>query len=149
MKSQRPGVQEDVFMCFAGFFSWFVRSQIQNMWHSSSVTMERSHSQQVWQLHSHSLSSRYNDKIHVLLKWWELNKKLPTLEVEYWLYYTLCVRVCVPSAPGSPLRREKMSDVEEEDTSGSPGSSCLSLKSDRSKGDPPDFSDGPGPSDTK
>ncbi|XP_044044688.1 protein NLRC3-like [Siniperca chuatsi] len=38
---------------------------------------------------------------------------------------------------------------EEEDRAESPGSSCLSLKSDRSKHDPPNFSNEPGPSDTK
>ncbi|XP_044032086.1 NACHT, LRR and PYD domains-containing protein 12-like [Siniperca chuatsi] len=38
---------------------------------------------------------------------------------------------------------------EEEDRAESPGSSCLSLKSDWSKADPPDFSNEPGPSDTK
>ncbi|XP_070850213.1 NACHT, LRR and PYD domains-containing protein 12-like [Chaetodon trifascialis] len=38
---------------------------------------------------------------------------------------------------------------EEEDRAESPVSSCLSLKSDRSKGDPPHFSHEPGPSDSK
>uniref|UniRef100_UPI0037E8FB61 protein NLRC3-like n=1 Tax=Semicossyphus pulcher TaxID=241346 RepID=UPI0037E8FB61 len=38
---------------------------------------------------------------------------------------------------------------EEEDRADSVVSSCLSLKSDRSKGDPPLFSNEPGPSDTK
>ncbi|KAI3376851.1 hypothetical protein L3Q82_000107 [Scortum barcoo] len=38
---------------------------------------------------------------------------------------------------------------EEEDRSESAGSSCLSMKSDRSKTPPPDFSNEPGPSDTK
>ncbi|KAM9337474.1 protein NLRC3-like [Symphorus nematophorus] len=38
---------------------------------------------------------------------------------------------------------------EEEDRSESPVSSCLSMKSDRSKEDPPFFSNEPGPSDTK
>ncbi|XP_044032093.1 protein NLRC3-like isoform X5 [Siniperca chuatsi] len=38
---------------------------------------------------------------------------------------------------------------EEEDRAESPGSSSLSLKSDRSKGNNPDFSNEPGPSDTK
>ncbi|XP_042266692.1 NACHT, LRR and PYD domains-containing protein 12-like isoform X1 [Thunnus maccoyii] len=38
---------------------------------------------------------------------------------------------------------------EEEDGAESLISSCLSMKSDRSKGDPPDFSNEPGPSDTK
>ncbi|KAI3354982.1 hypothetical protein L3Q82_004773 [Scortum barcoo] len=38
---------------------------------------------------------------------------------------------------------------EEEDRSESAGSSCLSLKSDRSKGQPPFFSNEPGPSDSK
>ncbi|XP_027131275.1 uncharacterized protein LOC113744721, partial [Larimichthys crocea] len=41
------------------------------------------------------------------------------------------------------------SEEEEEDRAESPGSSCLSMKSDRSKGHPPDISDEPGPSDTK
>nr|XP_046251527.1 NACHT, LRR and PYD domains-containing protein 12-like isoform X4 [Scatophagus argus]XP_046251528.1 NACHT, LRR and PYD domains-containing protein 12-like isoform X5 [Scatophagus argus] len=38
---------------------------------------------------------------------------------------------------------------EEEDRAESPVSSCLSMKSDWSKGRPPDLSDEPGPSDTK
>uniref|UniRef100_A0A4W6BQ37 NACHT domain-containing protein n=1 Tax=Lates calcarifer TaxID=8187 RepID=A0A4W6BQ37_LATCA len=38
---------------------------------------------------------------------------------------------------------------EEEDRAESPGSICLSMKSDRSKGKPPVFSNEPGPSDTK
>ncbi|XP_041816909.1 protein NLRC3-like [Chelmon rostratus] len=38
---------------------------------------------------------------------------------------------------------------EEEDRAESSASSCLSMKSDRSKGRPPDFSHEPGPSDTK
>ncbi|KAM9321779.1 protein NLRC3-like, partial [Pholidichthys leucotaenia] len=38
---------------------------------------------------------------------------------------------------------------EEEDRAESGGSTCLSLRSDRSRGKPPDFSDGPGPSDSK
>ncbi|XP_070783886.1 NACHT, LRR and PYD domains-containing protein 12-like [Enoplosus armatus] len=38
---------------------------------------------------------------------------------------------------------------EEEDRAESAGSSCLSMKSDRSKGLPPDFSHEPGPSDTQ
>ncbi|XP_073339023.1 protein NLRC3-like isoform X3 [Pagrus major] len=38
---------------------------------------------------------------------------------------------------------------EEEDRAESPGSICLSMKSDRSKHAPPKFSDEPGPSDTK
>ncbi|XP_045885487.1 E3 ubiquitin-protein ligase TRIM39-like [Micropterus dolomieu] len=38
---------------------------------------------------------------------------------------------------------------EEEDRAESAGSSCLSMKSDRSKQEPPSFSNGPGPSDTK
>ncbi|XP_049896031.1 NACHT, LRR and PYD domains-containing protein 14-like isoform X3 [Epinephelus moara] len=51
---------------------------------------------------------------------------------------------------GLPLRFEKMSDLEEEgDRSESPVSSCLSLKSNLSKFAPPDFSNEPGPSDTK
>ncbi|XP_044042707.1 NLR family CARD domain-containing protein 3-like isoform X2 [Siniperca chuatsi] len=51
---------------------------------------------------------------------------------------------------GSPLRLEKMSYLEEEeDRSESPGSSCLSVKSDFSKEEPLNFSNEPGPSDTK
>ncbi|XP_047188320.1 protein NLRC3-like isoform X12 [Scophthalmus maximus] len=47
----------------------------------------------------------------------------------------------------SPLRPEKMSDLEEdEDRAESPVSSCVSMKSDRSKGRPPNFSGEPGPS---
>uniref|UniRef100_A0A8D3BVJ6 Uncharacterized protein n=1 Tax=Scophthalmus maximus TaxID=52904 RepID=A0A8D3BVJ6_SCOMX len=47
----------------------------------------------------------------------------------------------------SPLRPEKMSDLEEdEDRTESPVSSCVSMKSDRSKDEPPDFSPEPGPS---
>ncbi|KAM9321909.1 NACHT, LRR and PYD domains-containing protein 12-like isoform 14-T17 [Pholidichthys leucotaenia] len=38
---------------------------------------------------------------------------------------------------------------EEEDRAESGGSTCLSLRSDRSRGEPPVFSDGPGPSDSK
>ena len=46
---------------------------------------------------------------------------------------------------------QKMSDrvEEEEDGAESAVSSCLSLKSDRSKGFPPDFSKEPGPSDSQ
>uniref|UniRef100_A0A665VIJ6 NACHT domain-containing protein n=2 Tax=Echeneis naucrates TaxID=173247 RepID=A0A665VIJ6_ECHNA len=40
-------------------------------------------------------------------------------------------------------------DEEEEIRPESPGSICLSLKSDWSKSNPPDFSNGPGPSETK
>ncbi|XP_049896037.1 NACHT, LRR and PYD domains-containing protein 12-like [Epinephelus moara] len=51
------------------------------------------------------------------------------------------------SSESGRLRFEKMSDLEEEgDRSELPVSSCLSLKS---KFDPPDFSNEPGPSDTK
>ncbi|KAK2886803.1 hypothetical protein Q8A73_020749 [Channa argus] len=39
--------------------------------------------------------------------------------------------------------------MEEEDRAESAGQSCLSMKSDRSKEQPPKFSDGTGPSDTK
>ncbi|XP_067355595.1 protein NLRC3-like [Channa argus] len=39
--------------------------------------------------------------------------------------------------------------MEEEDRTESAGHSCLSMKSDWSKGEPPDFSREPGPSDTK
>ncbi|XP_050929867.1 protein NLRC3 isoform X2 [Lates calcarifer] len=42
-----------------------------------------------------------------------------------------------------------MSDLEEEDRAESPGSICLSVRSDCSKGKPPVFSNEPGPSDTK
>ncbi|XP_061568990.1 NACHT, LRR and PYD domains-containing protein 12-like isoform X5 [Cololabis saira] len=46
---------------------------------------------------------------------------------------------------------QKMDDCveEEEERPESPGSSCLSMKSDWSKDKPPDFSKEPGPSDTK
>ncbi|XP_067447092.1 protein NLRC3-like isoform X10 [Thunnus thynnus] len=51
---------------------------------------------------------------------------------------------------GLPLRLQKMNHLEEEeDGAESLISSCLSMKSDRSKGGPPDFSNEPGPSDTK
>ncbi|CAK6974062.1 NACHT%2C LRR and PYD domains-containing protein 12-like, partial [Scomber scombrus] len=52
---------------------------------------------------------------------------------------------------GLPLRLQKMRIVEEEeDGAESVISSCLSMKSDRSKDrDPPTFSNEPGPSDTK
>ncbi|XP_050932967.1 uncharacterized protein LOC108883302 isoform X12 [Lates calcarifer] len=55
------------------------------------------------------------------------------------------------SVTGLPLRPEKMKDLEEEeDRAESPGSSCLSMKSDWSKNfNPPEFSNEPGPSDTK
>ncbi|XP_047187063.1 NACHT, LRR and PYD domains-containing protein 12 isoform X12 [Scophthalmus maximus] len=47
----------------------------------------------------------------------------------------------------SPLRPEKMSDLEEdEDRAESPVFSCVSMKSDRSKGESPFFSPEPGPS---
>ncbi|XP_034069738.1 protein NLRC3-like isoform X8 [Gymnodraco acuticeps] len=42
-----------------------------------------------------------------------------------------------------------MSDLKDEEEDTSSVSSCLSLKSDRSKGRPPNFSKEPGPSDTK
>ncbi|XP_034005413.1 NACHT, LRR and PYD domains-containing protein 12-like [Trematomus bernacchii] len=42
-----------------------------------------------------------------------------------------------------------MSDLKEEKEDTSPVSSCLSLKGERSKEEPPDFRDEPGPSDTK
>uniref|UniRef100_A0A8D3D5C4 Uncharacterized protein n=1 Tax=Scophthalmus maximus TaxID=52904 RepID=A0A8D3D5C4_SCOMX len=55
--------------------------------------------------------------------------------------------LCVSSVGASPLRPEKMSDLEEdEDRAESPVSSCVSMKSDRSKGRPPNFSCEPGPS---
>ncbi|KAK5924414.1 hypothetical protein CgunFtcFv8_001284 [Champsocephalus gunnari] len=44
---------------------------------------------------------------------------------------------------------EKMSGLKDEEEDTSSVSSCLSLKSDRSMGEPPDFSNEPGPSDTK
>ncbi|KAK5920433.1 hypothetical protein CgunFtcFv8_024243 [Champsocephalus gunnari] len=44
---------------------------------------------------------------------------------------------------------EKMSGFKDEEEDTSSVSSCLSLKSDRSMGRPPNFSDEPGPSDTK
>ncbi|XP_050924210.1 NACHT, LRR and PYD domains-containing protein 12 isoform X14 [Lates calcarifer] len=55
------------------------------------------------------------------------------------------------SVTGFPLRPEKMNDLEEEeDRAESPGSICLSMKSDWSKGEPPlFFSNEPGPSDTE
>ncbi|CAK6984438.1 LOW QUALITY PROTEIN: NACHT%2C LRR and PYD domains-containing protein 12-like, partial [Scomber scombrus] len=50
---------------------------------------------------------------------------------------------------GLPLRLQKMKDSEEEeDGAESLISSCLSMKSDRSKGEPLRFSNEPGPSDT-
>ncbi|KAL3040344.1 hypothetical protein OYC64_011388 [Pagothenia borchgrevinki] len=42
-----------------------------------------------------------------------------------------------------------MSDLKDEEGDNTPVPSCLSLKSDWSMGDPPDFSNEPGPSDTK
>ncbi|XP_029362083.1 protein NLRC3-like isoform X2 [Echeneis naucrates] len=48
--------------------------------------------------------------------------------------------------PGTRLS-ERME--EEEDRAQSPGSICVSIKSDRSKGKPPNFSPGSGPSDTQ
>ncbi|XP_047185658.1 nuclear factor 7, brain-like isoform X2 [Scophthalmus maximus] len=51
------------------------------------------------------------------------------------------------SVGASPLRPEKMSDLQEdEDRAESPVSSCVSMKSDRSRRRPPDFSREPGPS---
>lgn len=41
------------------------------------------------------------------------------------------------------------SSMEEKDRAAFPISSCVSLKSDRSKGDLPDFSEEPGPSNPK
>ncbi|XP_059182912.1 NLR family CARD domain-containing protein 3-like isoform X2 [Centropristis striata] len=50
----------------------------------------------------------------------------------------------------SPVRLEKMSDVEEEKDGAESGVfGSESVKTERSKDPPPDFSDGPGPSDTK
>ena len=59
----------------------------------------------------------------------------------------VCVCVCVSSVTGLPLRLQKMK--EEEDGAESVISSCVSMKSDRSKDYPPVFSNEPGPSDTK
>ncbi|CAK6978523.1 NACHT%2C LRR and PYD domains-containing protein 3-like [Scomber scombrus] len=60
--------------------------------------------------------------------------------------------VCVSSVTGLPLRLQKMKkeeeEEEEEDGAESVISSCLSMKSDRSKEDPLVFSNEPGPSDT-
>ncbi|KAI4798951.1 hypothetical protein KUCAC02_020380, partial [Chaenocephalus aceratus] len=50
---------------------------------------------------------------------------------------------------GVSLRLEKMSDLKDEEEDTSSVSSCLSLKSDGSIGEPPYFSNEPGPSDTK
>ena len=62
----------------------------------------------------------------------------------------MCVCVCVSSVTGLPLRLQKMKvSEEEEDGAESLKSSCLSMKSDDSKDIPPDFSNEPGPSDTK
>ncbi|XP_073337154.1 NLR family CARD domain-containing protein 3 isoform X2 [Pagrus major] len=63
----------------------------------------------------------------------------------------VCVCVCVLSSQFMfHLSDLKMSVcVEEEDRAESPGSICPSMKSDRSKDDPPGFSTEPGPSDTK
>ena len=58
--------------------------------------------------------------------------------------------MCVSSVTGLPLRLQKMKDLEEEeDGAESLISSCLSMKSDRSKDEPLNFSNEPGPSDTK
>ena len=61
--------------------------------------------------------------------------------------------MCVSSVTGLPLRLQKMKkeeeEEEEEDRAESVISSCLSMKSDRSNREPPDFSNEPGPSDTK
>uniref|UniRef100_A0A7N8XTE4 NACHT domain-containing protein n=1 Tax=Mastacembelus armatus TaxID=205130 RepID=A0A7N8XTE4_9TELE len=56
----------------------------------------------------------------------------------------------VSRVPGFPLRPQKMSlcGGEEEDRPGSPGSSCLSMKSDWSKDCPPNLSLEPGPPDS-
>ncbi|XP_050923687.1 NLR family CARD domain-containing protein 3 isoform X1 [Lates calcarifer] len=54
------------------------------------------------------------------------------------------------SVTGFPLRPEKMNDLEEEeDRAESPGSICLSMKSDWSREPPLFFSNEPGPSDTE
>ena len=58
--------------------------------------------------------------------------------------------VSLSSVTGLPLRLQKMNDLEEEeDGAESLISSCVSMRSDRSKNDPPYFSNEPGPSDTK
>ena len=58
--------------------------------------------------------------------------------------------MCVSSVTGLPLRLQKMKNSEEEeDGAESVISSCLSMKSDWSKDDLPNFSNEPGPSDTK
>ena len=58
--------------------------------------------------------------------------------------------MCVSSVTGLPLRLQKMNDLEEEeDGAESQISGRLSMKSDWSKDRPPDFSNEPGPSDTK
>ena len=58
--------------------------------------------------------------------------------------------MCVSSVTGLALRLQKMKNSEEEeDGAESVISSCLSMKSDRSRDRPPDISNEPGPSDTK
>ena len=60
--------------------------------------------------------------------------------------------MCVSSVTGLPLRLQKMKNSEEEEDGAESlisNISCLSMKSDQSKDDPPDFSNEPGPSDTK
>ena len=58
--------------------------------------------------------------------------------------------MCVSSVTGLPLRLQKMKkEEEEEDGAESVLSSCLSMKSDRSRGFPLNFSNEAGPSDTK
>ncbi|XP_063736099.1 protein NLRC3-like isoform X2 [Eleginops maclovinus] len=47
------------------------------------------------------------------------------------------------------IRLEKMSDLKDEEEDTPPVSSCVSVKSDQSKGKPPDLSDESGPSDRK
>ncbi|XP_029930932.1 NLR family CARD domain-containing protein 3-like [Myripristis murdjan] len=56
-----------------------------------------------------------------------------------------------PTSSSATDLNQKMSDcvAEEEGRAESAVSSCLSMKSDWSKGQPPDLSNGPGPSDTK
>ncbi|XP_034056675.1 NLR family CARD domain-containing protein 3-like [Gymnodraco acuticeps] len=64
-------------------------------------------------------------------------------------FYTSTERRTTTGVTGLSLRLEKMSDLKDEEEDRSSVSSCLSLKSERSKGLPPVFSDEPGPSDTK
>ncbi|XP_067343094.1 protein NLRC3-like [Channa argus] len=75
----------------------------------------------------------------------------------YWTFCTTFVSVFVLNILILTLLKKivissKLTDVqkmEEEDRAECAGQSCLSMKSDRSKEQPPKFSDGTGPSDTK